>query len=66
MTTKPKPPVASKAGGKALWAAVLDDYELEEHELALLRELVRTVDLLDDLAAVVTEKLGGQPQTRRG
>jgi hypothetical protein len=31
----------------------LERYELEEHEMALLREVVRTVDLLDDLAAVV-------------
>jgi hypothetical protein len=29
---------------------VLQKYELEEHELALLREITRTVDLLDDLA----------------
>jgi len=36
-----------------LWADVLGRYELEEHELALLREMVRTVDALDGLAAVV-------------
>lgn len=32
---------------------MLDVYELEQHEVALLREMVRTVDLLDDLAAIV-------------
>jgi hypothetical protein len=38
-----------------LWASVLAEYDLEEHELALLREMVRTVDLLDDLQAAVVE-----------
>ena len=37
----------------ALWRDVLGKYELEEHELALLREACRTVDDLDTLAAVV-------------
>jgi hypothetical protein len=32
---------------------VLDEYELEEHELLLLREMVRTVDTLDALEARV-------------
>ena len=32
---------------------MLGKYDLEEHEEALLREAVRTVDLLDDLAALV-------------
>ncbi len=31
----------------------MDEFELEEHELALLWEAVRAVDLLDDLAAAV-------------
>lgn len=51
--TAPDPPDGAKAGGSALWTDVLGKYELEEHELALLREAVRSVDLLDDLAAVV-------------
>jgi hypothetical protein len=55
MTTTPKPPAGTKAGGMALWSAVLADYELEEHELVLLREVVRTVDLLDDLAELVAK-----------
>lgn len=54
MTAKkaPKPPPTTSTGA-ALWAAVLDEFELDEHEVVLLRELVRTVDLLDVLAAVV-------------
>jgi len=52
----PKPPADSKTAGKALWAAVVDEYELEEHELALLREVVRTVNVLDDLAAIVARE----------
>src|SRR3954451_15825836 len=51
--TKPKPPRGAPRAGKALWDAVLDEYELEEHELLLLREMVRTVDTLDALEARV-------------
>src|SRR3954447_12683358 len=53
--TKPKPPRRAQRAGKALWNAVLDEYELEEHELLLLREMVRTVDVLDDLEAWVAQ-----------
>jgi len=49
----PKPPAGTRASGRRLWDDVLRVYELEEHELALLREMVRTVDLLDDLAEIV-------------
>jgi hypothetical protein len=49
----PPPPAGAKAAGRRLWRSILRDYELEEHEAALLRELVRTVDQLDDLAAIV-------------
>ncbi|MGY1830147.1 hypothetical protein ACI8AA_06905 [Geodermatophilus sp. SYSU D01180] len=38
-----------------LWHAVLDEYDLEEHELLLLREMVRTVDTLDVLEQRVTK-----------
>ena len=56
MAGKPRisaPPKGSKASGSALWRDVLGKYDLEEHELALLREACRTVDDLDTLAAVV-------------
>jgi hypothetical protein len=55
MTTKPKPPTGTGTAGAKLWRAVLDEYELEEHELLLLREAVRTVDTLDALESRVAE-----------
>jgi hypothetical protein len=51
----PAAPAGAKAAGRRLWRSVLREYELEEHELALLREMVRAVDHLDDLAAVVAK-----------
>jgi hypothetical protein len=46
-------PKGVKAGGKRLWSAVLADYELDEHELVLLRRAVRVVDACDDLQGIV-------------
>lgn len=51
--TTPKAPTGTKASGRRLWDSVQASYVLEEHEAALLREAVRAVDLLDDLAAIV-------------
>jgi len=48
-----KPPAGLKAAGRALWRAVLADYELAEHERRLLVEACRTVDLCADLQALV-------------
>jgi hypothetical protein len=50
-----RPPVPKGTGpnGRRLWNAVLDVYVLEQHELALLREAVRTVNQLDKLDDVV-------------
>ncbi len=53
MTTVPKPPTSTGTAGRRLWSSVLVEYELEQHEIALLTEAVRTVDQLDDLAALV-------------
>ncbi|MBA3800221.1 MAG: terminase [Geodermatophilaceae bacterium] len=53
MTTKPKPPPGTGAGGRRLWRSVADAYELDEHERAVLVECVRTVDLLDALDAAI-------------
>jgi hypothetical protein len=39
--------------GKGLRAAVLADYVLDEHELVLLRQAVRVVDLCDTLQTIV-------------
>ena len=47
----PATPKGAGPSGKALWRDILSKYVLEEHELALLREAVRTVDDLDALAA---------------
>ncbi|MGY1633059.1 hypothetical protein ACI784_15260 [Geodermatophilus sp. SYSU D01186] len=51
--TKPKTPPGTGPAGAKLWRTVLAEYELEEHELLLLREMVRTVDTLDALEARV-------------
>jgi hypothetical protein len=56
----PKPPAGLKRSGRALWRAVVSDYELTEHEASLLREAARTVDLLDRLEA---ELSGGELMT---
>jgi hypothetical protein len=48
------PPKGTRLHGKQLWSAVLDRYDLEQQEFALLREIVRSVDELDDLAAEVS------------
>lgn len=57
MTKSPRAP-AIPAGtgpsGRKLWAALVADYVFDEHEMALLREAVRTVDMLDKLHDVVT------------
>ena len=58
MSDKPrKPPVPKGTGpnGRRLWAKVNDEYVLEEHELAPLREAVRAVDQLDELHGVVAK-----------
>jgi len=52
---KPTPPKGSGPAGRRLWRAVVDEWDFEEWELALLREAVRTVDTLDQLAAIVSE-----------
>lgn len=46
-------PAGLRAPGLALWSSVVDEYELEEHERALLVEAVRTADLLHDLDEIV-------------
>ncbi len=69
MSTSRKPSAPSKAGaaGKRLWASVVDEYDLQEHELALLVEAVRTVDLLAELDAAVKADgaLVDSPQGRK-
>jgi len=51
-----KVPNGTKAGGRRLWLSIVDEYDLEEHELTLLREAVRTVDALDVLDKLVKDE----------
>ena len=37
MTTIPRAPDGLQAAGRRLWLSVVQDYELDEHELALSR-----------------------------
>lgn len=57
MTSKSvPPPQGTGVNGAKLWRDVLSRYELEHHELALLREMTRTVDLLDKLATITARE----------
>ncbi len=49
----PAAPPGTQTNGRKLWRDCLTSFDFEEHELALLREAVRSVDLLDDLAVIV-------------
>lgn len=63
----PSPPAGLKASGRALWRAVLADYELDEHETTILKEACRTADSLDALQALldVEGAMSDSPQGRR-
>lgn len=54
--SRPTTPKFTRLAGEALWQAVLDRYELEQHELVLLREIVRCVDDLDRLANIASRQ----------
>lgn len=49
----PKPPTELRTTGRALWRAVLEEYELDRHEVTILREACRTADALDGLQALL-------------
>ena len=49
----PRAPAGAKSAGRALWRSVLGEYDLEEHELALLRQACRVADACDDLQTLV-------------
>ena len=49
----PKAPPETRAPGRRLWESVTTDYDLDEHEVVLLIEAVRTVDMLDVLDVAV-------------
>jgi len=44
------------AAGKRLWNAIDREFELEEHELSLLKEACRTLDLLERLTEAIAEE----------
>lgn len=49
----PDPPERLDEAGRRVWFAVCEEYDLEEHELALLAQYVRTVDICDRLQGIV-------------
>lgn len=66
---RPRAPAGLTASARRLWAQVLDEYELEQHEVGLLREMCRTQSQLDRLdrvvreeGAVITDRFG-EPKT---
>ncbi len=54
--TLPAPPKGTRAAGRRLWRAVLNDYDLAEHELTLLRQAVHVADLCKDLQQRVDDE----------
>lgn len=52
----PRPPKGSGPSGRRLWNAVQADFELGEHESALLTAMCRQVDRLDELEALIAEQ----------
>lgn len=63
----PKPPAGLRASGRALWRAVLGTYDLEQHELTMLREACRTADSIDGLQNLIDDEglMGETSQGRR-
>lgn len=49
----PKPPTGLRRSGRALWRAVLRDFELDEHERATLLQACRLADVCDTLARTI-------------
>lgn len=55
MTKKRTTEVGTSPEARALWHSVVDDFELDEHETALLRCAVHTVDLIGTLQTKIDE-----------
>jgi hypothetical protein len=49
----PRAPAGAGEAGRKLWRAVLGEFELAEHELALLRQAVHVADTCQALKGVV-------------
>lgn len=56
MSGVPSAPRGTGPEGRRLWRAVLGEFELEEHELSLLRQAVRVADTCAQLQALVDEQ----------
>lgn len=52
---KPPPPEELGERGQALWGDLNRDLEFDDHELALLLETCRTVDVIESLAKAVRD-----------
>ena len=50
---RPATPAGLQAEGRAFWRAIVTEYELADHELVILKEACRTIDLLDSLQAAL-------------
>jgi hypothetical protein len=62
MTEVPDPPEPLDGAGRALWAAVVADYDMRPDELQLLASACRTADHI----AAIERALDGQPLTVLG
>ena len=51
----PKAPVGLGAAGLALWKSITSEFEIDTHELLLLKEASRCADRLDRLAVEAAE-----------
>jgi hypothetical protein len=66
-TAPPAPPETLGDSGRALWTEVLGEFELAEHELALLRQAGETLDAIDRLQAALAgdEVIVASPQGQK-
>jgi hypothetical protein len=51
--TIPKAPQGAGPSGRRIWRAILGEFDLDEHERALVTALVRQFDRLDALEALI-------------
>lgn len=61
----PKPPTGLGKSGRALWRAVLTDYELDQHESSILTQACRIADVCDTLQGTLDAE-GIMSQTSQG
>jgi hypothetical protein len=55
MASSSKTPAGLSAAGRRFYRSVISEFDLDDHEAAILAEASRTVDLLDDLQAQIDE-----------